>query len=296
MRRYRIQEHSPLERLLGGLNLLLLGVYALFCLLPFLHIMAGSFASPEELLVKKFVLFPTNWSLDAYRYVFSTGKLLQSLWVTVYITVVGTLLNVICTVLMAYPLAKKELDGRKTILFLVLFTLLFNGGMIPAFLLVKELGLLNSLWSLMLPGLIGAFILIIMKNFFQQLPDSVEESARIDGASDPVILTRIVIPLSLPSVATISLFYAVGHWNTFMNAILYINNTDLWPLQVLLRQVVLVTTGGLGDSSDWSADFVPPPQTVRMAVIVVATVPILLVYPFIQKHFAKGAMLGSVKG
>ncbi|WP_240762108.1 carbohydrate ABC transporter permease [Paenibacillus thalictri] len=276
--------------------MILLGLYALLCVLPFVHIVASSLTSPEELLTKKFVLFPTEWSLDAYKYVFSTGKLLQSLGVTVFLTVVGTVLNVIFTTLMAYPLAKKELEGRRAIMLMVLFTMLFNGGMIPTFLLVKALGLLNSLWALIVPGLIGAFILIIMKNFFQQLPEGIEESAKIDGCHELGILFRIVIPLSLPSVATISLFYAVGHWNVFMSAILYLNKADLWPLQVLLRQVVLVTTGGLGDSSNWSSEFVPPPQTVRMAVIVVATVPILLVYPFIQKHFAKGALLGSVKG
>jgi putative aldouronate transport system permease protein len=210
----------------------------------------------------------------------------------------GTLINIVMTCLMAYPLARKDLDYRMPIQLMVIFTMLFSGGMIPTFLVVKQLGLIDSYWSLLLPGAISAFNLIIMRNFFQQLPDGLEESAKIDGCSDPGILFRIVIPLSLPAIATFSLFYAVGHWNTFFNAVLYINDSTKWPIQVLLRQIVIMSEGGgLGDSTALDASFVKPPeQSVKMAVIVISTLPILMVYPFLQKHFAKGVLLGSVKG
>jgi putative aldouronate transport system permease protein len=198
---------------------------------------------------------------------------------------------------MAYPLSRVDLGGRRVIMLLVVFTILFSGGMIPTFLIVKSLGLLNNIWSLIIPGAISAFNLIILKNFFQQLPESLEESAKIDGCSDYGILFRIALPLSTAALATFALFYAVGHWNSFFNAILYINDYDKWPIQVWLRQIVIMSQGGIGDSTQFSDDFVAPPgEIVKMAVIVISTVPILLVYPFLQKHFAKGVLLGSVKG
>lgn len=166
--------------------------------------------------------------------------------------------------------------------------------MIPTFLVVKAVGLIDSYWSMIIPTAINAFNLIIMRNFFQALPDSLEESAKIDGANDFRILLQIMIPLALPSIATLSLFYGVSYWNTYMNAILYLNESTMWPLQVLLRQIVIVSSGMDGNSS--VVDIVPPSQTIKMSVIVVATVPMLLAYPFVQKHFTKGALLGSVKG
>lgn len=278
-------------------NIVIVALYASVCVIPFIHIIAGSFATNEELLVKDFLLIPTRYSMDAYEFIFSTPTLPRGLTVSAYLATFGTLCNMIFTCTMAYGLSRKDLDGRSAILLMVLFTMLFNGGLIPNYLLVKELGLIDSLWALILPGLIGPFILIIVKNFFQQLPDGLEESAKIDGAHDLQILCRIVLPLSKPVIATFSLFYAVGHWNTFMNAVLYINDANKWPIQVILRQIVLLTTGGFSEAAGMDDDFVQPPaKAVKMAVIVVATVPILLVYPFLQKHFAKGVLLGSVKG
>jgi putative aldouronate transport system permease protein len=198
---------------------------------------------------------------------------------------------------MAYGLARRDLPGRNQIMFLVLFTMLFSGGMIPTFLVVKSMGLIDSYASLVVPTAINAFNLIIMRNFFQNLPDGLEESAKIDGAGDWGILFRIVIPLSMPAIATISLFYAVTYWNTYLQAILYLNDAAKWPVQIILRQIVILASGLTADTSGFGDDFVrPPEQTVKMAVIVVATLPILIVYPFLQKHFAKGALLGSIKG
>ncbi|TBL71622.1 carbohydrate ABC transporter permease [Paenibacillus thalictri] len=269
-------------------------VLALIAAIPFLYIIAGSFAAPDEYLNKTFLLFPTQFSWEAYTFIFSSGTFVSSLLISIYITVVGTAVNLFFTVTMAYPLARRDLRHRRAILLGVLFTMLFSGGIIPLFLVIKGVGLLDSLWSLMLPVAISPFYLIILKNFFQQLPDGIEESAKIDGCNELQTLFRIVLPLSLPAIATFSLFYAVMHWNTFFHAIMFINDSTKWPIQVLLRQVVIISSGVF--ESTGGNDVVPPGQTIKMAVIVVSTIPIMLVYPFLQKHFAQGVLLGSVKG
>ncbi|MEK3721472.1 carbohydrate ABC transporter permease [Paenibacillus sp. FSL H8-0034] len=285
------------SRLLDGINYLLLLLIAAACILPFIFIIASSLTAPEELLRKGFILFPTKFSLVGYKYILSTDIILSSLGVSIFITVVGTLANLLFTALMAYPLAQRDLMGVKLFMKLVVFSMLFSGGMIPTYLVVKETGLLDNVGSLIIPGLISAFNLIIMRSFFQNLPDGLEEAARIDGCSDVEILFRIVLPLSAPVLASLALFYAVGHWNAYFNAVLYINDSKLWPIQVWLRQIVILSQGGIGDSTNFGEDFVAPPaETVKMAVIVLSTLPILIVYPFLQKHFAKGALLGSVKG
>lgn len=276
-----------------GINYSLLLLFALICFIPILHVFATSIAASSQLAAHPFLLIPTQFSMDGFRFIFSSNTVPRSLLTTILITVVGTGLNVTVTSLIAYPLSRKYLRGRNPVMLMIVFTMLFSGGLIPNFLLVKALGLLNSFWSLWLTGLVSPFILIILKNFFQALPNELEESAKMDGASDPVILFRIILPLSLPAIATISLFYAVGHWNTFMSAILYMNNQAKWPIQVLLRQIVTVSTAGIGDDE---FTYIPPSNIVRAAVIVVATLPILLVYPFLQRYFTKGILLGSVKG
>ncbi len=282
------------NRIFDIINHTLLLLIALICVLPFVYVVAVSFASPAEVAKGGLILWPKEWSLASYRYIFSTDTLFRSMLVSIYITVVGTFINLLFTSLMAYPLAKTQLRGRQIILMGVLFTMLFGGGMIPTYFVVKALHLTNSLWALMIPSAISAFNLIVLKNFFQNIPDGLEDSARIDGCNDVGVLFRIVLPLSLPAMATFGLFYAVGHWNQFFNAILYINDNRMWPIQVLLREIVILAQSSIGDTTIDSADI--QPLTIRMAVIVFATIPILLVYPFLQKHFAKGVMLGSVKG
>ncbi|SFL16399.1 putative aldouronate transport system permease protein [Paenibacillus sp. 1_12] len=285
------------SRLFDLLNYSFLGLFGLATVLPFIYVLAGSFTSPQEFITRKLVLFPHEFSLEGYKYIFSTDVLLTSLGVTIFITIAGTAINLLFTCLMAYPLARKDLDGRKIIMLGVVFSMLFSGGMIPTFLVVKSVGMLNTYWSLLLPGAISAFNLIVLKNFFQQLPEGLEESAKIDGCNDLRILWQIVLPLSLPAIATFSLFYAVNHWNAFFHAVLYINDSYKWPIQVWLRQIVILSSGGLGDSAAFDSNYVVPPgQIIKMSVIVISTLPILCVYPFLQKHFAKGALIGSVKG
>ncbi|TBL80751.1 carbohydrate ABC transporter permease [Paenibacillus thalictri] len=291
-----LQDKSFSGRLFDLLNGSLLLLISLITIVPFVYVLAASFTAPEALLNQRFTIFPTTFSFDAYRYIFSTPTLIRSLLVTVWITVAGTFVNLLLTSLMAYPLVRRDLDGRRAVMLLVLFTMLFSGGMIPTFLVVKQLGLLNTYWSVILVGAINPFNLIVLRSFFQQLPTGLEESAKIDGCNDLGIFFRIVLPLSMPAMATFALFYSVGHWNSFFSAILYINDHTKWPIQVLLRQIVILSEGGIGEAQAVSETYIPVAQTIKMAVIIVSTLPILCVYPFLQKHFAKGVMLGSIKG
>lgn len=290
----RLRKPSAGRRVFQVGNGLLLILFALICLLPFLHVIGSSLANPGELATRAFVIIPRELTLDAYRYVLSTPTIFRAMGVSVFVTVVGTFLSLLITSLMAYALGKSYLRGRRVVNFLVVFTMLFSGGMIPLFIVVNGLGLLDSVWSLILPFTVNAFNFVIMRSFFQGIPDSLEEAARIDGCSELGVFLRIVLPLSVASIATIGLFYAVSYWNTYMWAILFINDSTLWPIQVLLRQIVIVASGLNADAS--VVEVVPPAQSVKMAVIVVATLPMLIVYPFIQRFFVKGALIGSVKG
>lgn len=282
------------ERSFNIFNNTFLILLALMCIVPFLNIIATSFASTQEVVEKKFILFPTTFSLDAYRYILSTPTIFKALGVSIGVTGVGTIVSMCVTSLMAYGLSRRYLLGRGFVNFMVVFSMLFSGGMIPTFLVVRSLGLVNSYWAMILPVTVNAMNMIIMRNFFQALPDSLEESAKMDGCTDFGVFFKIMLPLALPSIATISLFYAVTYWNTYMTAILYINDSAKWPIQILLRQIVIVSSGMQAESS--AVDIVPPAQTIKMAVIVIATVPMLIAYPFVQKYFVKGALVGSVKG
>ncbi|MFC0558288.1 carbohydrate ABC transporter permease [Halalkalibacter alkalisediminis] len=283
------------SRLFTFTNVALLAIIALLCVLPFIHVLAASFTTSAELAEKRFVLIPTVWSLDAYRYIFSTDTVMRAMMISIGVTVGGTVFSMFLSTLTAYGLSRQDLVGRRFIMFFIVFTMLFNGGMIPTFLVVQQTGLLNSLAALVVPVAINAFNMIILKSFFQNLPAGLEESAKIDGCSDFGILFRIVIPCSMPAIATISLFYAVTYWNTYMHAILYLSDSSKWPVQVLLRQIVVLASGLNYDGAEFTS--VPPPEiTIKMAVIVVATIPVLIVYPFLQKYFAKGALIGSMKG
>lgn len=290
-----VEDRSIGGRIFAVVNFTLLALIALVTVLPFVHVVAGSFTTSAEIAASKFVLIPKVWSFEAYKFIFSTDTIFKALGVSIGVTLIGTLFSMFITALMAYGLSRRDLDGRNVVNFLVVFTMLFHGGMIPTFLVVKELGLIDSYSALILPSAISAFNMIILKNFFQNIPEGLEESAKIDGCNDFGILFRIVLPLSMPAIATISLFYAVTYWNTYMSAILYLDDSAKWPIQVLLRQIVVLASG-MDHSSTLDAAVPPPDQSIKMAVIVVATLPILMVYPFLQKHFAKGAMLGSMKG
>jgi putative aldouronate transport system permease protein len=244
----------------------------------------------------EFMLFPKKWVFDAYRFIFVSDAFVRSLWVTALITVIGTLVNLAFTASFAYALSRPVIGG-KPVTFLVLFSMLFNAGMIPTYLVVKETGLMNSIWAMILPVAIAPFYLIVMRQFFQSIPSELHEAAHIDGANDLQSFWRIILPLSKPSLAAFGLFYAVAHWNNYFTAILYMNDPKWWPIQTFLRQIVVVNEAQTSlANGQILLENAPPAETIQMAAIIVATVPILVVYPFLQKHFAKGVMLGSVKG
>jgi putative aldouronate transport system permease protein len=245
-------------------------------------------------MARRIVFIPHHFSLDAYRTIFSNDVIPHSLLVTVYITVLGTLINLFFTAITAYALSRRKMKAQRAIMLLIVFTMLFEGGMIPTYLVVKNLHLLNTLWAVMVPNAINAFNLILMRNFFMQLPEELFDAAKIDGCGEMTTLWKIVMPLSKAALATFALFYSVAHWNSFFTAFLYINDLDKWPIQVWLRQLIVMAVGDFSDIAN-TADAVPT-ESLKMATIVVATLPILLVYPFLQKHFTKGIMVGSVKG
>ncbi|MCY9668116.1 carbohydrate ABC transporter permease [Paenibacillus alginolyticus] len=277
-------------------NYVFLAIVAMVMIIPIMYIVAGSFASDSEISARAFFIIPEHITFNAYEYVFKDNALPRSLGVSAFVTVAGTIVNLLFTLTLAYALSRRQMLGRTLFLNMIIFTLVFSGGMIPTYLVVKSLGLLNSYLALMLPVAINTYNLIVVKSFFQELPAEVLEASRIDGCTDLSALWHIVLPLSKPVIATFALFYAVEHWNDFFNALLYMNDSHKWPMQVLLRQIVLLATGSL-DMSTYDPTYVKPPdQSIKMAVVVVGTIPILILYPFLQKYFAKGVMIGAVKG
>ncbi len=286
--------NTPAGRVFDVFNIVILAIFGFVTLLPFLYVIAGSFATELELTSRSFFIIPHTFTTEAYSYIFETGNILRSLFTTIGVTIVGTIVHLIFTFSMAYPLSRKGLRGRSFLLKCITVTLVFGGGMIPTYLVVKELNLLDSYWALILPVAINPFNLIIIKNNFQQFPEELIEAAKIDGCSDLRTFLSVVLPLSMPTVATFTLFYAVGIWNDFFNAFLYINDNTKWTLQIFLRQIILMSdVAANGQAVD---AIVIPTESVKLATIAIATVPILCVYPFLQKYFAKGMMIGSVKG
>ncbi|WP_409345542.1 carbohydrate ABC transporter permease [Paenibacillus sp. MBLB4367] len=290
-----MNHRTPLERSMQGIIYFLLIAISLVTLFPFFYVAMVSVTSEAEVVRKGIVLIPEQFVWGAYKTVLSnTFGIRQAYTVTILRTVIGTSLSMIATTLAAYALSRKMLPGRSGLLFMIVFTILFSGGTIPTYLVVKSLGLMNSFWALIVPSLVSAFNLIIIKGFFEQLPSELMESATVDGAGELTTLWRIVLPLSMPSIVTISLFYAVGHWNSYFDGVLYLNDRRLWPLQVVLRTILLQSQ--MQEVREQSNDASVSSLAIQMAAVIVSTVPILLVYPFIQKHFTKGVLIGAVKG
>jgi putative aldouronate transport system permease protein len=287
--------NTPGRKAFTIFNYCFLTLLSLVMLFPFLHITAGSFSGGLAISQGRVDLWPVEFTLDNYKAVMKNISIWRSFGVTIYVTMMGTFINLVMTCLMAYGLSKTFLKGRTIIMILILFTMIFQAPMIPTYLVVKSVGLLDTLWALMIPAAISAFNLIIMITFFKNIPQELIDSAKIDGCDEYRTLWKIVLPLSLASLYTIGLFYAVGHWNGYMQALFYIRDTDLYPLQIKLRQLIVVSES-MDNPSYSSGSIHQSPEGIKMASILVATVPILLVYPFIQKHFVKGAMLGSLKG
>lgn len=274
-----------------------LTLFGLATLFPLYYVAVMSITPIAEVLRNGgFVLWPKRVTWEAYRFIFSSDRIPNALKITVIVTVLGTFCNLVVTTMLAYPLSKKHLRLRNPILIGIVFTMLFSGGLIPLYLVVSATGLLNSIGALIVPGLVSTFNMLIMKTYFENLPSEVEEAAKVDGCGDLLTLIRIVLPLSLPIMATMGLFYGVNHWNAYFAGIMYLTDRALMPIQVVLRSMIVApnVSSELGVSSGEMVQL--PPESIKMATVVVATLPILIVYPFLQKYFVRGMLLGAVKG
>jgi putative aldouronate transport system permease protein len=278
--------------------LLFLGMAALVCVFPFYQTVVMSFSSIQDIAGGKVLLFPSGLNFSAYEYLINDGRAMKGFQVTLFVTALGTALSLAVSASGAYGLTKRTLPGYGFIFNAIIFTMFFGGGLVPFFLVVRSLGMLNNLMVMIIPSAVSTFNVILMKNFFASIPPELEESARIDGANEIVILIRIIIPVSAPIIATIALFYAVGYWNTWYNAMLFITDTRKYPLQLVLREMVTNISVMVNDQaySQMLENRTFYQESVRAAIIVISAFPILMVYPFLQKYFAKGIMLGSLKG
>lgn len=275
-------------------NYVILAAAALTMIIPLLHLLAVSFSSPVAADSKAVFLLPVEFTTASWEHILQDGGLWRSFGITVFIAVAGTALSMLFSVLTAFPLSRKEFLLRRPVMLAIVITMIFNAPMIPFFLTVRELGMMNSLWSLIIPGVIGTFNMIILRTFFMGLPKELDDSARIDGCNDFRILFQIYLPLSKPVLATVSLFYAVGYWNTFQRAVLFLRDPGLWPLQMKLR-AYLTSPEELAQVNLLLGDYDYNTTTLKAATIIFASVPIILVYPYLQRYFVKGALLGSLK-
>ncbi|HEY8457745.1 MAG TPA: carbohydrate ABC transporter permease [Actinopolymorphaceae bacterium] len=274
-------------------------IAGLVTLLPMVNILAKSLSGSAAISANPLMLWPRAWTVEAYVYIFETPVLMRSFGITVFVTVVGTALNLLFTTTAAYGLSKTYIPGYRFLMWLVIIPMLFGAGLIPTYILLKGLGLINSIWVLIVVGLVSPFNLILMRNFFWTLPPEIEESARIDGASDLQVLWHIVLPLSKPVIATIGLFYGVAHWNDFFTGLFFITDSSKWPLQVVMRSIIIDQSmlgmgGGNAPTNDLHRLIISA-DNIRAATIIFSIVPILMAYPFLQRYFVKGIILGAVK-
>lgn len=287
------------DRLFAWINYTILFVFMIVVLYPLVYIVSASFSDPSAVISGEVWLWPVNPSLEGYKAVFGYKMVWTGFANSIFYTVAGTFINIVMTLLAAYPLARKDLYGRGPIMFLFLFTMMFSGGLIPTYLIVKNLGMLNTVWAMLLPGALGIWNMIITRTYFQTtIPDELLEAAQIDGCNDFKFVWSIVIPLSGPIIAVNALFYAVGHWNQYFSALIYLSDQQLYPLQIVLREILIQNQVDPTIISDVTelARRQSLSELLKYSLIVVATFPLMAVYPFVQKHFVKGVMIGSLKG
>lgn len=267
-------------------------------LVPLLFVLAASFSDPDLVVRGKVLLFPKGFTLKAYQMVFENKDIWKGFRNTCFYTVAGTAISVALTVLAAYPLSKKDLPGRNVLMMLILFTMYFSGGMIPTYLLVKDLGMYDTVWALLIPAAISTYNLIVAKTFFENsIPTEVYESARLDGCNNLAMLPKIVLPLSKAILAVLVLYYAVGIWNAYFDALIYLRNSDLHPLQIVLRNILLLgQTEQMGTNDVGMAEKIKMAEAIKYSAIVISSIPMLILYPFVQKYFVKGVMIGAIKG
>lgn len=294
----RTIKHLRSDRAFSIVNTILLLLIAIVTLWPIFDTFMTSISPLGDLMrnAKKLVRIPSYVELSHYEYVLRGAQTLTSIKVTLSRTIIGTCLCLVITALTAYPLSKSNLPGRNPLMAMFMFTMIFQAGMIPTFLAVKDYGLIDTFWALIIPEMLNVYYMIIMRTFFSSLPQELLEAAEIDGCSEIKILLKVVLPLSTPVLASIGLFYAVWHWNTWFDAVLYVTDRKLWPMQTMLREILLSNSVSELEQSNILEGSTPPATTVQAATIMVSVIPIACVYPFLQKHFVKGMMIGSVKG
>jgi multiple sugar transport system permease protein/putative aldouronate transport system permease protein len=295
----RIVRETLGDRIFTFFTYFILSCAMIIVLYPLIYVVSASFSSANAVLSGKVWLWPVDFTLDGYAAVFRHEGVVTGYINTIFYTVVGTAINIAMTIMAAYPLARKDFCGRNIIMFIFAFTMFFNGGLIPTYLLVKDLGMINTRWAMIIPGALSVWNVIITRTYFQaNIPDELLEAAKLDGCSDLTFIKSIVIPLSTPIIAVMTLFYAVGHWNEFFNALIYLNDPELYPLQLVLREILV--------QNEVKPNMILDPELrqrmdnlrelLKYSLIVVASVPVLIMYPFIQKYFVKGIMIGAIKG
>lgn len=283
------------EKIFDSLNVVFLTVCSFLFLYPMWYVLVSSFSDAYAIAASRVTFWPIGFNFNAYKLVFEDTRVWEAYGNTLFYVVAGTGINLLLTTLGAYPLSRRGLDGRRFFMAFIVFTMFFSGGLIPAYLNVRELGLFDTRWALLLPGAISAFNLIVMRTFFQGIPDSLIESGKIDGANDIRILLRIVLPLSMPVIAVMTLFYAVGHWNSWFSAMIYLQDRSLYPLQLILREILIQSSAQNMLSGATQDEVFRISESIKFATIIVATLPILVIYPFLQRYFVKGVMIGALK-
>lgn len=265
-------------------------------LYPLIFVISASFSNPIKVMNGEMWLWPVDFTINAYKAVFKNPDIWIGYRNSLFYTGVGTVINLVLTILAAYPLSRRDLPGRNVFMFVVTFTMFFHGGLIPTYLIVKDLDMVNTVWALMIPNAIATYNLIVMRTYFQSnIPWEIQEAAFIDGCSNTKLLTSIILPLSKPIMAVIVLFYAVQHWNAFFNALIYLRTEELYPLQLILRKILIVSQAMDDGGTDMNEKLMQA-ESIKYALIIVASIPVLLIYPLVQRHFVKGVMIGSIKG
>ncbi len=292
-----IRDRSASSRLMDVIVHVVMILAVIVCILPELHNASISVSRSTAIKQGRVTIFPVDFSLDAYKTVFRSGKVPNAFRNSLIYMCLGTTINLLLTIITAYPLSKRHLPLRGFYTLLVTIPMFFSGGLIPNFLLINELGIYNKIWALVLPGAISTWNLIIMRTFFMGVPDTLEESAHLDGANDFQILLRIVLPLSMPAIATVGMFYAVSHWNSWFSALIYLRDNSKYPLQLVLREIVILNSMSAELAESYVEDMpVVTAESIKYATLFISILPMLIIYPFVQKYFVKGVMVGSIKG
>lgn len=285
------------ERLFNVIICALAAIIIGIVLYPLLFVVSASFSDPASVLGGEVWLLPKSVTAEAYTEIFHNKEVWLGYRNTIVYTVVGTVINIIMTILAAYPLSRPDLPGRKVLMLFITLTMFFSGGLIPTYLLVKDLGMVDTMWSLIVPGAISTYNLIVMRTYFQSsIPWEIQEAAHIDGCSNWRLLLNIILPLSKPILAVMILFYAVAHWNSFFNALIYMRDESHYPLQLVLREILMFSQSAAADGTVGLEDKILLAESIKYAIIIVSSLPVRIMYPFVQRHFVKGVMIGSIKG